>query len=201
MALVSTTFQATVVALCTVMDSIRDGSGDQYHAEKLAAAVKTYILTGQVATVDSGAAPAGSYTGTGVGTMTINADQLESDLLDTFDAAYDDPELAAHMATNIDDACKASDTVKITSTGTLKIPAGGTAPFSGPGKGKFTGSKSIIENGLKSCYAAMKSMAAAGNAYYALQFSICLTSYLTGGVVNINLQSPFISGTGAGKIA
>jgi hypothetical protein len=135
--------------------------------------------------------------------MTIDADSLESDLLETFDANYDDYDLAAHMATDIDAACTADDTVQVTSKGTVTTPLGATSGFSGPGKGAFSGSKATIENGLKACFVTMKSMTAVGgNAVYALQFSLCLTSYLTAGKVNINLQvPPFASGTGEGKVA
>jgi hypothetical protein len=203
MAFVSTTLQSALVTIFTAMDAVTDGSGNEYLAEKLAAAIKTYTLTGQASTMDAGSAAAGTYAGAGVGTMTIDAENLESDLLETFDAGYDDDELAAHMAADIDTACSEEGTVKVTSSGTVTTPAGATSNLSGPGTGTFSGDKSIIEEDLKGCFAAMKSMAAVGgNALYALQFSMCFTTYLTAGKVEIDLEDPpFASGSGEGKIA
>jgi hypothetical protein len=175
--------------------------GDAYCADKMSAAIKAFILTGQVATADTGAAPAGSYAGAGVGTMTINADGLKSDLQSTFQAKYSNNDLAAHMATDIDNACKADKTVKTTSTGTVTIPAGGTISFSGPGEGKFTGTKTSIETTLKACFSAMDNMATGGNQYYAAQLAAAVNSYLKAGAISVTLKSPFISGSGSGKIA
>jgi hypothetical protein len=191
------------MTIFTEMDTITDGSGNEYFAKKLAAAIKKYILTGQVSTNDKGAAPAGDYTGEGTGTTTIDADSLESDLLATFENNYGDDDLAAHMAIDIDAACTADDTVQVNSKGIVTTPSGATSEFSGPGKGKLSGTKATIENGLKACFVTMKSMTAVGgNAEYALQFSICFTSYLTTGKVDTELQvPPFAAGTGSGAIA
>jgi hypothetical protein len=202
MTLVPTDFQATIFAIFTAMNSIFDGTGDKYQAVEMAAAIKAYILTGKAATVDSGTAPAGNYAGAGTGTMTIDADSLEADLYVTFTTKNNNDELAAHMAADIDNSCKADDAVQIMSTGTVTTPSGVTSAFSGPGRGKFSGLKSIIENGLKACFSAMNDMTSGGNAYYAQQFALCLTSYLKEGSITINLQAPpFASGSGSGAIS
>ncbi|GHV79117.1 hypothetical protein AGMMS49944_09080 [Spirochaetia bacterium] len=200
MALVTTTLETALLAAFLAMNSMSDG-GDAYCADKMSAAIKAFILTGQVTTTDTGAAPAGSYSGAGVGTMTIDADSLKSDLQSTFQAKYSNNDLAAHMATDIDSACKADKTVKTTSTGTVTIPAGGTIPFSGPGEGKFTGTKSSIETTLKACFSAMDNMATGGNQYYAAQLASAVNSYLKAGAISVTLKSPFISGSGSGVIA
>jgi hypothetical protein len=198
MALVPTDFQTTILVIFTVMNSIFDGTGDKYHAVEMAAAIKAYILTGKAATVDSGTAPAGNYAGSGTGTMTIDTGILEADLYATFTNKYSNDELAAHMAADIDNSCKAGDTVQIMSTGTVTTPSGVTSAFSGPGKGKFSGLKSTIENGLKACFSAMNNMTSGGNAYYAQQFALCFTSYLKEGSITMILQAPtFASGSGA----
>jgi hypothetical protein len=134
--------------------------------------------------------------------MTINADTLKNDLQTTFEAKYSNDDLAAHMATDIDNACKADNTVSTTSTGTVTTPSGATSPFSGPAQGKFTGSKSTIESKLKTCFSAMNDMSSGGNDYYAAQFASAIDSYLKAGTISVTLKvPPFASGSGSGKIA
>jgi len=199
MALVPATLQTAVSAIFNAMNNMPEG-GDTYCAEQMAVALKTFILTGQVATVDSGAAPAGSYTGAGIGTMTIDSDTLADDLESTFTAGYNNNDLADHMATDIDNACKADNIVKVTSTGTVVIP-GGTSPFSGQGEGKFTGAKATIASALQSCFAAMNNMTTGGNEYYAAQLAVAFNAYLIAGSISVTLKTPFVSGSGSGKIA
>jgi hypothetical protein len=200
MALVLTTLQTALVIIFNSMNNMSE-DGDVYCAKQMAAALKTFTLTGQVATIDSGVAPAGSYTGAGVGTMTIDADFLADDLESTFSAKYNNDELANHIADDIDNACKADNTVMVTSTGTVVIPAGGTTPFSGPGEGKFTGVKAAIASALKACFAAMNNMTTGGNEYYAAQLATAYNTYLTTGTISVTLKPPFISGSGSGKIS
>jgi hypothetical protein len=201
--MVIATLQADLLAAFLAMNHMMDGGGNTYCAEKIAASIKDYILTGKTATTDKGAAPAGSYSGAGVGTMTINAGKLKADLQATFEAAYDDDALAAHMATDIDNACKTNDTVQETSKGTVTTPAGVSSDFSGPAAGKFTGDKSKIENPLKSCFTTMRGMmTGGGNELYAATLATAADSYLKTGVINVTLKvPPFSSGSGTGAIA
>jgi hypothetical protein len=200
MALVSTTLQTALMAIFNAMNNMSE-DGDAYCAKQMAAALKTFALTGQAATVDSGAAPAGSYTGAGVGTMAIDADSLADDLENTFNAKYNNDDLADHLAADIDAACKADNAVKTASTGTVAIPSGGASPFSGPGEGKFTGTKATIASALKTCFAAMNTMAGGGNELYAAQLAIAADAYLKAGAITVQLKPPFVSGSGSGKIA
>lgn len=199
MALVSTTLQSAFLAIYNAMDSMTEG-GNAYMASGTAKAIKTFILTGQVSTTDTGAALAGSYTGAGVGIMTIDADALTADLQDTFEATYANDDLADHIATDIDNACKVDNIVKTVSTGNVVIPAGGTSPFSGPGEGSFTGAKALIASTLKACFSAMNNMTSGGNAYMAAQFALAVYSYLIAGAISVTLKAPFVSGSGTGSI-
>jgi hypothetical protein len=200
MALVVSTLQADLLASFLAMNSIVDG-GNEYHAKKMAEAVKKYILAGKTSTTDSGAAPAGSYAGAGIGVMTIDDSHLKADLLTTFEAAYGDDELAEHMATDIDNACKAGDTVVETSTGTVTTGSGATVPFSGPAIGKFTGTKTLISNPLKACFQSMIGMPEGGNQYYAAQLAAAVEAYMKAGTISVQMKPPFSSGSGSGKIA
>jgi hypothetical protein len=187
--------------LKSVFASMRDGSKtDTWMASQIATEIKTYILTGQVLTTDAGATPAGAYTGAGVGTMTVNNGDLGNALKTTFEAAYGNDDLSAHIAADIDAACTAGDTVATNTTGTVTTPAGASSPLAGTGKGKFTGAKASIETALKACFAAMNSMSQGGDDYFAAQMAAAVDTYLKAGSVSVTLQSP-LTGTGAGVIA
>jgi hypothetical protein len=198
MALVATTLQTDLLTAYLAMNSIEEG-GDEYEAEKVSQAIKKYILTGDTATTDTGAAPAGAYAGAGVGKMTIDASKLEKDLLVTYQAKYGDDDLADAIATDIDNACKADDTVQETSTGLVTIGVG-TSNFSGPAVGKFIGTKSLISTPLKTCFKSMKGMLAGGNELYAQVLSTAVDAYLKAGTISVQLKPPFLSGSGSGKI-
>jgi hypothetical protein len=202
MALVPITFETDLKAIYAAMDSLTDGSGNRYEARETAKAIKKYILTGQTSTTDTGAAPAGFYSGSGTGSMTISADALESALFNTFSAGSSNPALAANMAADIDNVCKADNTVSETSAGIVTTPSGATSNFSGPAIGKFTGDKTKISVPLAACFEAMNGMmSGGGNDYYAAQFAAALTAYLTAGTITVQLKPPFSSGSGSGKIA
>jgi hypothetical protein len=185
MPLVKTTLETK---LKQIFQTMQDGSKDDaWMAAQVSDAIKTYVLTGIVSTADTGAAPAGSYAGAGVGAMTINKDNLKSDLQSTFEAAYENNALAAHMATDSDTACKADNTVSTTSTGLVTTPVGVSSPFSGPGQGKFAGAKAAIENILKACFSAMNNMSSGGDDFLAAQFATAVDSYLKAGSLSTTL--------------
>jgi hypothetical protein len=200
MALVVSTLQADFLAAFLAMNSIVDG-GNEYKAEKVSRAIKNYIYNGQTSTSDSGAAPAGPYTGAGIGIMTIDDSLLKDDLLATFEAAYRDDELAEHMATDIDNACKADNTVEETSIGKVTTGSGAKVDFSGPAIGKFSGNRSLISTPLKACFRAMIGMLVGGNQYYAAQFAAAVDAYMKAGTITVQLKPPFSSGSGSGIIA
>jgi hypothetical protein len=183
-----------------IFASMRDGSKtNAWMAAQIATEVKAYILTGQVSTSDAGTAPAGAYAGSGSGTMTINDGSLGNALKTTFEAAYGNDDLAAHIAADINAACAASDTVSTSTEGTVTTSSG-PSPFEGTGKGKFTGAKAALETTLKACFTAMNTMSEGGDDYYAAQLAAAVDAYLKAGSVSVTLQSP-LTGAGEGKIA
>lgn len=198
MALVKTALETKIKS---VFVSMLDGSKtNAWMAAQIAAEIKSYILAGQASTADTGAAPAGAYVGSGAGTMTINSSSLGDALKATFEAGYGNDDLAAHIATDINAACAAGDTVSTNTTGTVTTPAGVSSPFTGSGKGKFAGTKAVIETTLKACFAVMNTMPEGGDDYFAAQLAAALDAYLKAGSVSVTLQAP-LSGTGAGAIA
>ena len=200
MALAKATLEAAFLGTFTAMDSILDGTGDRYMADETAQAMADYILAGDTKTADTGAAPAGAYTGSGQGKMSIDGSSLASDLYATFTAGYDNDALAAHMAADIDKACSADKTVSESSKGTVTTSSG-TATFGGPAEGKFSGSKATIEAKLKKCFADMDEMTSGGNGHFASEWASAVDSYLKAGQITVELKSPFTKGTGKGTIA
>jgi hypothetical protein len=197
MALAKTTLETK---LKSVFASMLDGSKtNAWMASQIAAEIRAYILTGQVSTTDTGTAPAGAYAGAGSGTMTINNDNLGSALKTTFEAAYGNDDLAAHIAADIDAACAASGTVSTSTKGTATTSSG-TSSLAGAGKGKFTGAKATIETALKACFTAMNALSKGGDDYFAAQLAAAVDAYLKAGSVSVTLQSP-LAGSGAGKLA
>jgi hypothetical protein len=201
MALNQPKLQADILKVCLDMNDKKDDSGNRFMAEGFAKAIFDYIAGGQTSTTDSGAAPAGSYSGAGVGAMAISEADLADAFEATFVAGYDNNDLADKIAKNDDDASSAEDTVTETSTGTVATPSGVSSPFSGPAIGEFIGSKDIISTALKACFSAMNSMSAGGNEKFAQDFAASVHAYMTGGAISVELKTPFVSGSGSGGIA
>jgi hypothetical protein len=192
------TLQAKLKAIFYAM---QDGSKtDAWMAGQVAAAIKEYILTGRVGTVDIGAAPAGAYAGAGNGTMTIDEGALEADLTPTFENTEVNTFLASHMATDIDTACTAKDIVETDTAGTVTTPVGASSSLAGKGKGDFSGVKTAIEALLNLCFETMNAMNALGDDYLAAQLATAVDSYLKAGKMTVVLQPP-LTGAGQGAIS
>ena len=200
MALAKATLETAFLATFMAMDSILDGTGDRYMADNTAQAIADYRLAGDTKTSDMGAAPAGAYTGSGQGKMTIDGSSLADDLYATFTAGYGNDDLAAHMAADIDKACSADKTVAETSQGTVTTLSG-SATFAGSAEGKFSGNMGTIEAKLKKCFADMDGMTSGGNGHFASEWASAVDSYLKAGQISVELKSPFTKGTGMGTIA
>ena len=83
MALVVSVLQNDLLSVFLAMNNIYE-NGDRYMADNVAAKIKSYILTGNTQTTDTGTATAGAYTGKGSGKMTIDNSSLANDLYSTF---------------------------------------------------------------------------------------------------------------------
>ena len=188
-------------ALKTVFYAMRDGSKtNAWMAGQIALAIKEYILTGDTVTADTGTAPAGAYTGTGSGTMTIDSGDLGEDLARTFENTGLNSYLAAHTADDIDAACTVEDTVETDTGGTLTTPEGVTSPFTGTGKGDFSGTKAVIETLLILCFETMNTMPSGGDDYLAAQLAAATDTYLRAGQISVALLPP-LTGSGEGAIS
>ena len=200
MALVLVILQADLYSAFNAMNDITNDSGNRYMAEKVAKAISDFVRTGQVTSTDEGTAgDGGVYAGKGTGSMQISESNLKSKLQTTFEAKYENNDLATHIASDIDDVCSASNTCSTTTKGTSTISGSSPHSASGSGKGTFTGAKSTIETKLKSCFSSMNSMVTGGNMYFAQEFAVAVYNYLKNGTIAITLQAP-MSGAGSGGI-
>jgi hypothetical protein len=202
MPLVQTSLANTLKGIFAAM---QDGEkSDAWMANQVGAAIADYIGTGIVSTVDDGSAPAGAYAGAGAGTMAIAASTLKNSLKTTFEAKYSNADLAAHIAADIHAVCTADGTVSIDSTGSVAAPTG-AVPTTCSGEGAFSGSSSSIQSTLNACFNRMNGMAEEGEGlggddHFGTQLAAAVHTYLTGGTISVELQSP-ISGSGEGSIA
>jgi hypothetical protein len=186
--------------LKSIFAAMQDGSKtDAWMAAQVAAATKEYISTGTAVTVDAGTAPAGAYTGAGTGDMTIDSDDLEEDLTQTFESTKLNSYLAAHMADDIDAACSAEGTVETDSIGTASAPPV-TSPAAGAGTGSFTGAKAGIAALLILCFETMNPMSVGGDDYFAAQLAAAMNTYLTTGQISVVLLPP-LAGAGQGALS
>ncbi len=193
MALDVQALRGNLEAIFLAMDGIMDGTGDRYMADNIAARIKEYILTGRTYTADSGT---GGYKGNGAGKMTIDSGPLADDLYRTFVAEYENDDLAAHIAADIDRACSLPDTVEEESVGSISSGDGPVGARYGA-RGKFSGDSGIISGNLSSCFSAMNGlMDGSGNAYLASCWAAAADSYLRQGTVTVTLDGSAGSGEG-----
>ena len=203
MALVDTTLQTALLLSFNSMVGMTSG-GDRFMANKLALAIKAFVLTANVSTVDAGTVSITSvYAGNGSGApgcFVIDSDTLEDELYETFTMENPtDDDIADGIADNIDTVCSEKNIIKTTTTGTLTPPPPATpiSPYVGTGKGTFSGVKTIISEKLKAAFSAMKSMITGGDLYFAQEFASAVGNYLRGGTVTVKLDEPIVgSGTG-----
>lgn len=203
MALVDSTLQTGLNTIFNSMKTIKNG-GDKYLSSNMASAIKSFVLTAQVSTTDSGTVSGmGSYAGNGTGNpgcFVIDAETLDDDLYDVFtkeDSTDDD--FADGMADCIDKACSKQNIITTSTSGTVTPQTGSPIPgYTGTGKGTFTGSKITISNALKSTFSSMRTMRSGGDAIFAQYMASAVGNYLRAGTVNVVLDAPIIGGGSGG---
>ena len=194
-------FQTSIQNIFSQMNNMTSG-GDKYFADNLASAIKTLIASGKVTSNDdAGSIGTSTYKGKGTGSMSIDDTPLATNLLSTFTKEdTTDDEIADGIADNVNTACSVSNSVSTTTRGTQTFPNGATSEYEGSGKGTFSGTKKTISDALKTAFNTMSEMTSGGNDVFAAALASSISSYLTGGSIDITLQTP-ISGSATGKIA
>ena len=138
--------------------------GDDELAKGLAKAFKDYGETGSITTADGGDVSAGSFAGSGSGSLSLDDSDSYSTLKDAFKAMKennkDDNYMAEQIKVSLDDMYGASDIVETTVNGVITPPSPAT-PITVTGassKGTITISFSPVESGLKAFFALMKNI-------------------------------------------
>lgn len=190
--------------LLAAFQSMTDGD-DRVFAEKVSKAVADYAHSGIVSTVDAGSIPAGTFTGKGTGSITVQSSICEDILLAACEAmtkmtAGGDTYLAAQMASGIHAMISAGE-IKTSVTGTVIPPSGGSSPMNGQAKGKMTGVSAPIQTGLIAAFTAMGSMTKKGDEHFAEQAATLITSYLKSAMITTNGTAPIAGSTGSGAMS
>ena len=138
--------------------------GDDELAKGLAKAFKDYGETGSITTTDGGTVSAGSFAGSGSGSLSLDDSDSYSTLKKAFKAMKDDNKddnyMAKQIKASLDDMYGASDIVDTTVNGVITPPSPATpiTVTGESGKGTITISFSPVEKGLKSFFALMKNI-------------------------------------------
>lgn len=190
--------------LLSVFRNMTDGD-DSYFAREVSAKVADYAESGAVSTVDAGGVPAGTFTGSGNGAISVDSEICEKIIYAACKAMLamtsgGDAYLAAQMALGIDTMMSAG-TVNTTVTGTVITPSGASSALAGTAKGTFKGVSATLQGGFLAAFNAMVSMTEGGDEYMAEQMAATVTSYLTAGVVSTQGQAALSGSVGSGAMA
>jgi hypothetical protein len=194
-------FPGFVSALKAVFNDM-SGDGRKF-SDGLAAAVKDYAESGDIATADAGTVSAGVFAGTGKGGITVTASDC-ADLVyagtQTMRETGGNDVLAAKMAEGVD-AMIANGKAGTDVSGTCTPPSGSPFTLSGTAEGTMTGIPAPMEAAFFSAFQAMNAISEGNNDYMAVQCATAIDSYLTEAVVGTKGKDALSGSAGAGKIS
>lgn len=182
--------------------------GDDELAKCLAKAFKDYGETGSITTTDGGTVSAGSFAGSGSGSLSLDDSDSYSTLKKAFKAMKednkDDDYMAEQIKVSLDDMYGASDIVYTTVKGVITPPSPATSitVTGASGKGTITISFSPVESGLKSFFALMKNIQnKKTDDDLADKIANLVDIAVKTGVVNTNDEGQIAGASGVGTIA
>lgn len=185
--------------------NLRSSEGIEYFASQVSQQVADYIKSGSVTTTDSGPISAGSFTGSGTGSVKADSATCEAVLLVALYAMMQMPvggddylatELARGIHTMATESKKVETSVKGTATsGTTVTTVTGTA------KGEFSGTQSTLRSAFIAAFMAMGSMYAGGNEYLADEIAKAVTTYLKNGTISTQGEGVLSGSSGSGSIS
>lgn len=183
----------------------QDMSDDRRFAQGISEKIASYAQSGAAQTVDAGTIAGGAFSGTGSGSITVNAALCENIIyaacmviqgMTAGGNAY----LAAQMALGIDTMMSAG-TVNTSVVGTVVTPAGVPSAMAGVATGRFSGVSMALRTGFLAAFTAMDAMTEGGDEYLAAQIALAVTGYLTSGVVTTQGQANLAGSIGNGLIS
>lgn len=175
----------------------------------IAQACADFVQTGSVTTVDVGAIPAGTFTGSGTGQITVQASLLKSALDIACNAMSSMPEggddvLANALGSGMF-AMSGAAVVDTNIVGTVVSPSGVPSPISGTGKGTIVCVQAPLVSSITSCFSLMKQNAGNegfdGDSYFASELAKAVLSYWTSGTITVNGLAPLVGSVGSGTVA
>ena len=175
----------------------------------IAQACADFVQTGSVTTVDAGAIPAGAFTGSGTGQITVQASLLKSALDIACNAMAGMPEggddvLANALGSGMF-AMSGAAVVDTNIVGTVVSPSGVPSPISGTGKGTIVCVQAPLVSSITSCFSLMKQNAGNeefdGDSYFASELSKAVLAYWTSGTITVNGLAPLVGSVGSGTVA
>lgn len=138
--------------------------GDDELAKGLAKAFKDYGETGSITTADKGTVSAGSFVGSGSGSLKLSDSDSYSTLKSAFSKMKSDNKnddyMAEQIKASLEDMYGASDIVETTVNGIITPPSPATpiTVTGASGKGTIDIDFDSVESGLKSFFASMKNI-------------------------------------------
>lgn len=182
--------------------------GDNELAKGLAKAFKDYGETGSITTTDGGTVSAGSFVGSGSGSLSLDDSDSYSTLKDAFKAMKednkDDNYMAEQIKVSLDDMYGSSDIVGTTVNGVITPPSPATpiTVTGASGKGTITISFSPVESGLKVFFALMKNIEnKKTDDDLADQIANLVDTAVKTGIVNTDDEGKIAGASGVGTIA
>lgn len=175
----------------------------------IAQACADFVQTGSVTTVDVGTIPAGTFTGSGTGQITVQASLLKSTLDIACNAMSSMPEggddvLANALGSGMF-AMSGAAVVDTNIVGTVVSPSGVPSPISGTGKGTIVCVQASLVSSITSCFSLMKQNAGNeefdGDSYFASELSKAVLAYWTSGTITVNGLAPLVGSVGSGTVA
>ena len=185
--------------------NLRSSGAIEYFASQVSQQVADYIKSGSVTTTDSGSISAGSFIGSGTGSVKADSSTCEAVLLAALYAMMQmpvggDDYLATELARGIHTMTTESKKVETSVTGTATSGTTVT-PVTGTAKGEFSGTQSTLRSAFIAAFTAMGGMYAGGNEYLADEIAKAVTTYLKNGTISTQGEGVLSGTSGSGSIS
>lgn len=207
MPLIRTTLEQDLKDIFSEMKKGGENTSDAYFAQKLAEACKKFGESGTITTVDAGAIPSGAFTGTGTGSLSLQASLMEQPLLASCNAMTDASTGDSVLANGIGNslfAMVSAGKVETNITGTVVNPSGVASPIAGTGTGTILCSQVSLISGLISCFSEMRNRAGDdsydGDSVFAEEMASLVDSFFKQGTVTVSGTGVLAGSVGSGAI-
>ena len=180
--------------------------GDKEFCEGLGQAFKNFGESGSISTKDGGTVSAGTFAGTGTGSLSLNSAKtiktLKSAVKAMKENGKDDDYLAGQIKKALQDMYDASDIVSTTVNGAITTSSGSITITGASGKGTIECDFSSVESGLKTFFALMKDIDnGKTDSDLADKIADLVYSAVKSGVVSTNDEGEIEGASGLGTIS